>query len=499
MLETRRLMRALRPSAREAQMTSFFDDDVNAGALSPRRRAAVCLAFVALTTLKMLVTKATAQSDGAGTGHSHYAYNIAAAVFMAELFKFVFSVGYSLFLASRGEVNLAVEGPTWRTLALYMVPSTLYAFDNNLNFVALEYLSVPTIQTLASVKIVFSGLLSHFFLGRKLRRVQWVAIVALTVGVAVSRMDGGSSHAIAAPRAAAGAIGTAAAHTPAGAAVVPLAAGSGRIAIANADAAVDSNANANAVGNGNDADDRGAVSEEIAAGRDLGGRFSILAAATPTPSAPSASSPPSPSAARAATRFTGVVIVVSTALIAAVASLACALLLSQHPERSIHPQNSQLYIGGMAVNLVLLFFDGSPQPWFANFTPAVWAIVLINASIGISVSIMFKHLGIVTEVIASIVTTVLLMVLSVMFFGFRITPAFAIGAAIAMGGFYTYYAQPRLPCLPGEAGGYAEIPADIDEDDDGLDEFNAASGAGVVGAFGYDDVPEDIDELGLFT
>jgi UDP-sugar transporter A1/2/3 len=76
----------------------------------------------------------------------------------------------------------------WRTSIKYTVPSILYLLCNNLALEALRYLKPATYQILGNLRIVTTGLLTVLLLRRPLARIQWVALVLMTVGAATSQL-----------------------------------------------------------------------------------------------------------------------------------------------------------------------------------------------------------------------------------------------------------------------------------------------------------------------
>ena len=73
--------------------------------------------------------------------------------------------------------------------SLYVVPSILYLVQNNLQFVAMQFLDAPTYQILGNLKIVSTGVLFRVFLGRHLSRFQWIGLVLLMAGAATTQID----------------------------------------------------------------------------------------------------------------------------------------------------------------------------------------------------------------------------------------------------------------------------------------------------------------------
>jgi len=116
-----------------------------------------------------------------------YQYNTATVPFLAEVLKLIISCAM-LYMSrwwSREKPKMTME---WRTSIKYTVPSILYLLCNNLALEALRYLKPSTYQILGNLRIVTTGLLTVLLLRRPLARIQWVALVLMTVGAATSQL-----------------------------------------------------------------------------------------------------------------------------------------------------------------------------------------------------------------------------------------------------------------------------------------------------------------------
>jgi solute carrier family 35 (UDP-sugar transporter), member A1/2/3 len=65
------------------------------------------------------------------------------------------------------------------------IPSSLYAIQSNLLFIALTYLNAATYQVTYQLKILTTALCSVLLLGKTIERHQWFSLLMLTVGVAL--------------------------------------------------------------------------------------------------------------------------------------------------------------------------------------------------------------------------------------------------------------------------------------------------------------------------
>ena len=79
----------------------------------------------------------------------------------------------------------------WETSKL-IVPSGLYAIQNNLLYLALSNLDAATYQVTYQLKILTTALFSVVMLKKHITGMQWLALVVLTTGVALVQLPGGS-------------------------------------------------------------------------------------------------------------------------------------------------------------------------------------------------------------------------------------------------------------------------------------------------------------------
>ena len=134
------------------------------------------------------------------TTHGHK-YLTTVAVLLAEVAKMVFCVAF-LAAKSDGARDLLTQlhAEIWerrRETARLSVPALCYTLQNNLAFVALSNLSAATYQITAQLKIPMTAALSWALLGRRISRVQWLAVALLCAGVSSgAAADGGGAMAV---------------------------------------------------------------------------------------------------------------------------------------------------------------------------------------------------------------------------------------------------------------------------------------------------------------
>ncbi|KAK9832370.1 hypothetical protein WJX74_007893 [Apatococcus lobatus] len=158
--------------------------------LSRTLLAAVVLTFT--TSSQGLLTTASKDSTG------RYAYNFATIPFLAECLKLCIST----FLLSRqhhGVSDRPRYSLSWKGTSLFLPPSVLYWFHNNVQFLTLKYLDTATYQILGNLKILTTGLLFWACLGRRLTPLQWISLLLLAIGITTSQVSVSSAAQFIAP------------------------------------------------------------------------------------------------------------------------------------------------------------------------------------------------------------------------------------------------------------------------------------------------------------
>ncbi|KAG2181719.1 hypothetical protein INT44_008534 [Umbelopsis vinacea] len=114
-------------------------------------------------------------------------YIASTAVFLAEVLKIIACLAviwYQKRTFSRfwWVVRKEILGKPAETLKM-LIPSGLYALQNNLLYVALSNLEAATFQVTYQMKILSTAIFSVVLLGRSLHRSKWLALVLLMIGV----------------------------------------------------------------------------------------------------------------------------------------------------------------------------------------------------------------------------------------------------------------------------------------------------------------------------
>jgi UDP-sugar transporter A1/2/3 len=125
-------------------------------------------------------------------------YLSSTAVFCMEVMKFVACNGVVFvgggFSASSwiSELTTHVWNSPFEVIKI-SVPSFLYVIQNNLLYLALTNLDAATYQVCYQLKILTTALFSATMLNRTFSKTKWLALVILTIGVAVVQTSGDSA------------------------------------------------------------------------------------------------------------------------------------------------------------------------------------------------------------------------------------------------------------------------------------------------------------------
>ncbi|KAJ1446009.1 nucleotide-sugar transporter-domain-containing protein [Pelagophyceae sp. CCMP2097] len=154
---------------------------------SPRQRAQAA-ALVALALQNSLLTLTMRYSRTAP--HAGPRYLASEAVVMSELIKALISFLLAVAAATDFEAgstrlrHAALQAFGDRNSDVLIVPATLYAVQNNLQYVAASNLEPAIFQLLYQMKLLTTALFSVLLLGRRLKALQWAAIALLAGGLA---------------------------------------------------------------------------------------------------------------------------------------------------------------------------------------------------------------------------------------------------------------------------------------------------------------------------
>ncbi|KAL9542496.1 hypothetical protein MBANPS3_008590 [Mucor bainieri] len=124
-------------------------------------------------------------------------YIASTAVFMAELIKIATCL-YMLYVQEKSYrrcihmLYLEICHKPQEIVKM-LIPSGLYALQNNLLYIALSNLEAATFQVTYQLKILSTAAFSIWLLGRSLNREKWLALVLLMIGVTLVQTESVSS------------------------------------------------------------------------------------------------------------------------------------------------------------------------------------------------------------------------------------------------------------------------------------------------------------------
>lgn len=124
-------------------------------------------------------------------------YIASTAVFMAELIKIATCL-YMLYVQEKSYrrcihmLYLEIFHKPHEVVKM-LIPSGLYALQNNLLYIALSNLEAATFQVTYQLKILSTAAFSIWLLGRSLNREKWLALVLLMIGVTLVQTESVSS------------------------------------------------------------------------------------------------------------------------------------------------------------------------------------------------------------------------------------------------------------------------------------------------------------------
>jgi len=134
-----------------------------------------------MTIQPILITMSKNEANG-------FSYSVPSSTMLSEALKFVISSALLVRQrCSTPSLTLLHEGSCGEFM-WFMVPALIYFVNNNCVFFILQAVDPTTFQLLSQMKTIFTGLLFRIFLNRQLSYVQWLALVTLACGTAVSQL-----------------------------------------------------------------------------------------------------------------------------------------------------------------------------------------------------------------------------------------------------------------------------------------------------------------------
>ena len=75
----------------------------------------------------------------------------------------------------------------------YLIPSTLYALNNNIYFVALYFTTPPVWNILMQSRVITTALVYRFYFKKEFTRTKWLALLVLTSAIVILQFTGSDS------------------------------------------------------------------------------------------------------------------------------------------------------------------------------------------------------------------------------------------------------------------------------------------------------------------
>lgn len=112
-------------------------------------------------------------------------YNSATVVLAAEFIKLLISIGAE-WNEDPGLVKFRANF-SWEKYWRFGVPAFLYAVNNNIFLYVLTLIHPSVFQLLLNLRVVWTGIIFKFLLGRNLSKRQWIAMFLLVVGCTIAQ------------------------------------------------------------------------------------------------------------------------------------------------------------------------------------------------------------------------------------------------------------------------------------------------------------------------
>merc|ERR1719446_1027261 len=121
-------------------------------------------------------------------------YSVPSSTMLSEALKLVISLALLMRQFFSGTLSAVLHEDSFSEFFSYLTPSFIYFINNNCTFFILQAVDPTTFQLLSQMKTIFTGLLFRVFLKRKLSAVQYLALVTLACGTAVSQLPSGKQR-----------------------------------------------------------------------------------------------------------------------------------------------------------------------------------------------------------------------------------------------------------------------------------------------------------------
>jgi len=113
-----------------------------------------------------------------------------AAVFGSEIIKLVCSIAYILCVEQKTVLSIfRYLKEDMRNTLLLAAPASAYCFNMSMEYVALAHLDAAVFSVAVQAKLLFTALMAVIFMRKRLKLIQFISLVLLTVGVMLCNLD----------------------------------------------------------------------------------------------------------------------------------------------------------------------------------------------------------------------------------------------------------------------------------------------------------------------
>ena len=121
-------------------------------------------------------------------------YSVPASTMLSEALKLAISAVLLIRGMLSGQITAIFHDDSVSEFFSYAVPAGIYFINNNCIFYILQAVDPTTFQLLSQMKTIFTGLLFRVFLKRRLTAVQYLALITLACGTAISQVPSCERH-----------------------------------------------------------------------------------------------------------------------------------------------------------------------------------------------------------------------------------------------------------------------------------------------------------------
>lgn len=164
----------------------------------PRLTLPAILSMLALVVQNAAVALITRQTRLATNNHRSdpnavKPYHSSSVILLQEVVKMLFCLIFFAYEKRSGSLasywsslhSIVSQPDAWKLA----VPAALFTFQNFLIFISLANLDVVSYQMLSQTKLLSAAVFTELIMKRRLSRMQWIALLILTLGVILAQVD----------------------------------------------------------------------------------------------------------------------------------------------------------------------------------------------------------------------------------------------------------------------------------------------------------------------